>query len=134
MVQTHFSTLSQRVRWISELVAHEERYGVVSQMSQDMAVSRQTSYSWKAKGQRALEATFAPKQPHSPMRASGEVQRAVLTLLIVGHASYRGIQACLKELLGREVSLQRRAQRLSRICLFFFKKSVAIIVRLMRVG
>jgi hypothetical protein len=33
------------------------------------------------------------------------VERAVLTRLFQGHASYRGIQACLKELLGPEVSL-----------------------------
>jgi hypothetical protein len=39
------------------------------------------------------------------VREVWELQRAVLTLLIQGHASYRGIQACLKELLGREVSL-----------------------------
>src|SRR5260370_23602707 len=105
MVHNYSNTIAQRIRHISALVAHEGTYGVVSQMSQRMGVSRQTLYSWKAKGQRALEGAFAPKPPEAAARESGELQRAVLTLLIQGHASYRGIQACLKELLGREVSL-----------------------------
>ncbi len=105
MVHTHSSTISQRVRRISELVAQEGTYGVVSQMSRSSGVSRQTLYTWKAKGQRALEAACAPKPPQAAVTPSGELQRAVLTLLIQGHASYRGIQACLKELLGRDVSL-----------------------------
>jgi len=100
MVHTHSSTLSPRARQISELVAHEGTYGIVSQMSQSIGVSRQTLYSWKAKGQRALEAALVPKQPQAAVTKPLELQRAVLTLLIQGHASYRGIQACLKELLG----------------------------------
>ena len=74
-------------------------------MSQSIGVSRQTLYSWKAKGQRALEAACAPKPPQAAVTPSGELQRAVLTRLFQGHASYRGIQACLKELLGLDVSL-----------------------------
>jgi len=64
-------------------------------------VSRQTVYSWKAKGQRALEAAFEPKKPPE----TTQLDRAVLTLLVEGHASYRGIQACLAVLLGQQVSL-----------------------------
>src|SRR6266436_53295 len=105
MVHIYSSTMSQRIRHISALIAHEGTYGVVSQMSQRMEVSRQTLYGWKAKGQRALEGAFAPKPSEAAVRESGALQRAVLTLLIQGHASYRGIQACLKELLGWEVSL-----------------------------
>lgn len=80
-------------------------YGAVSQMSQSIGVSRQTLYAWKANGQRALEAAFAPKQPQAVVTKRVELHRVVLTLLIQAHASYRGIQACLKELLGLEVSL-----------------------------
>jgi transposase-like protein len=72
-------------------------------MSRSQDVSRQTLYSWKRKGQVALEAALAPKQ--EPAGSGQQLERAVLTLLIQGHASYRGIQACLKELLGLEVSL-----------------------------
>src|SRR3989442_14234514 len=104
MIQAHSSTVSQRAQWVSGLLAHEGTYGAVSQMSRSSGLSRQTLYSWKAKGQRALEVALAPKQAQREIKVS-VVERAVLTLLIQGHASYRGIQACLKELLGLEVSL-----------------------------
>jgi len=54
MIQAHSSTPSQRAHWVSELLAQEGSYGVVSQMSRSKGISRQTLYSWKAKGQRAL--------------------------------------------------------------------------------
>jgi hypothetical protein len=101
MVYTHSSTPTQRAQWVSALVAQQGRYGVVSQLSQIAQVSRQTLYSWKAKGQSALEAAFEPKQP----QGRTQLERAVLTLLVEGHASYRGIQACLAVLLGQHVSL-----------------------------
>ena len=105
MIRLHSSTPTQRAHWASELVAHEGSYGMVSHLSRIAAVSRQTLYSWKATGQRALEAAFAPKELQGSQAKPCELHRAVLTLLVQGHASYRGIQACLKELLGVEVSL-----------------------------
>ncbi len=103
MIYTHSSTPSQRAYWVSKLVASEGTYGVVSQMSRNYQVSRQTLYSWKARGQRVLEAAFEPRKVQR--EAAQQLERAVLTLLVEGHASYRGIQACLKELLGLDVSL-----------------------------
>jgi hypothetical protein len=76
---------------------------MISQMSRQYEVSRQTLYRWKAKGYNSLQAALEPSQP--PTKRTVGVERAVLTLLIQGHASYRGIQACLKELLGLEVSV-----------------------------
>ncbi len=105
MIYAHSSTPSQRAHWVSKLVASEGTYGVVSQMSRNYQVSRQTLDSWKETGQRALEAAFAPRKLQAQVTKPPELQRAVLTLLVQGHASYRGIQACLKELLGLEVSL-----------------------------
>ena len=105
MVHTYSSIVSQRARWVSALLAHEGTYGEVSQMSRSSGVSRQTLYAWKVKGQRALEGVLAPTKPQAQGTKLPELHRAVLTLLIQGHASYRGIQACLKELLGLEVSL-----------------------------
>ena len=101
MIQLHSSTAQQRAQWTSILLAQEGTYGVVSQLSQLAEVSRQTLSSWKGKGRRALQAAFEPKQAE----ARTPVERAVLTLLVEGHASYRGIQACLAELLGQQVSL-----------------------------
>ena len=48
-----------------------------------------------------MEAAFEPKRP----QATTQLERAVLTLLVEGHASYRGIQACLAVLLDQHVSL-----------------------------
>jgi len=107
MIHTHSSTPSQRVQWVSELLAQEGRYGVVSQMSRSHDVSRQTLYSWKGKGQAALEAALARKQ--EPWELDQPLERAILTLLVEGHASYRGIQRCLWMLLGVQVSVGKIA-------------------------
>lgn len=107
MIHTHSSTPSQRVQWVSELLAQEGRYGVVSQMSRSQDVSRQTLYTWKGKGQAALEAALARKQ--EPSESDQQLERAILTLLVEGHASYRGIQRCLWSLLGQQVSLGKIA-------------------------
>ena len=105
MVHTHSSTASQRVHWVSQLLAHEGTYGEISQMSRSRRVSRQTLYAWKQKGQRALEAAFDPPKPQARAAKPVDLQRAVLTRLLEGHASYCGIQACLAVLLGQQVSL-----------------------------
>src|SRR5258706_3235737 len=101
MIHLHSSTAQQRAQWVSILVAQEGSYGVVSQLAQLAEVSRKTLDSWKAKGGSALQAAFEPKEP----QATVQLERAVLTLLVEGHASYRGIQACLAVLLGQQVSL-----------------------------
>src|SRR2546421_5112998 len=105
MVPTHSSTGSQAVHAVSHLLAHEGTYGVVSQLSRSQQVSRQTLYSWKQKGSRALEAAFVTKQSQGQVNEPVDLPRAVLTLLVEGHASYRGIQTCLAVLLGQHVSL-----------------------------
>src|SRR5438105_6933929 len=101
MIHLHSSTAQQRAQWVSILMAQEGTYGVVSHLAKEAEVSRQTLYSWKAKGQSALQAAFESKEP----QARPSLERAVLTLLVEGHASYRGIQACLAELVGEHVSL-----------------------------
>lgn len=103
MIHPHCSTPKQRAYWVSELIAHEGSYGVVGQMSRDHGVSRQTLYTWKAKGQVALQAACAPKEQST--EADPQLERAVLTLLVEAHTSYRGIQTCLESLLGLHVSL-----------------------------
>src|SRR6266566_7933993 len=105
MVHGHSNTVSQQVQAVSDLLAHEGRYGVVSQLSRSQQVSRQTLYSWKQKGHRALEAAFMASKPQVQGNEPVDLQRAVLTLLVEGHASYRGIQTCLAVLLGQHVSL-----------------------------
>lgn len=99
---THCSTVAERIEMVSQMIAKQE-YGLVSQLSQSHEVSRQTLYRWKAKGVQALEAAMggpfsAPKHPSS-------VPALVLTLLIEAHASYRGIQSCLRKMHGIDLSL-----------------------------
>ncbi len=107
MIHSHCSTPSQRVQWVSELLVQEGTYGVVSQMSRSHDVSRQTLYTWKGKGRAALEAALARKQ--EPSESDQQLERAILTLLVEGHASYRGIQRCLWMLLGVQISVGKIA-------------------------
>jgi hypothetical protein len=90
-------------------VAHSGRYGEVTRLSQTLGVSRQTLYSWKAKGEAALEQALRPARTPDEAESNGQVERAILTLLVEGHASYRGIQRCLWVLLGVHVSLGKIA-------------------------
>ncbi len=109
MVQRHCSTASQRGEWVSHLLAHSGSYGEVTHLSQTIGVSRQTLYSWKAKGQAALEQALRPASTPAEAESNGQVERAILTLLVEGHASYRGIQRCLWVLLGVQVSMGKMA-------------------------
>jgi hypothetical protein len=118
----HPSTPAERGIWISELVAKRGEYGAVTALSRQTGVPRQTLTTWRDQGQHALESwlTSSPK-PAPTAHTEVLLARAVLTLLVCGHASYRGIQACVDELWGKHISLGtiqgivaeagRRAQR-----------------------
>jgi hypothetical protein len=106
-IMKHSSTPQQRVRWVSELIAQSNKYGVVSQMSHSYGISRQTLYSLKARGQAALERELSPKEQQIEQKQR-QVQ-AILTLFTEAHASYRGIQVCLESLLGIHVSIGKIA-------------------------
>src|SRR5260370_5288996 len=109
MIHAHSSTPSQRVHWVSHLLAHSGSYGEVSHLSQMIGVSRQTLYRWKATGQAALEQALRPVSTPARTESNGQIERAILTLLVEGHASYRGIQRCLWVLLGVQVSVGKIA-------------------------
>src|SRR5260370_9784785 len=103
MITKHCSTGEKRVQWVRELLSYPSEGGLLSDRSRSSQVSRQTLYRWEAKGAEALQAVLSPSA--LARKSAPVIERAVLTLLVEGHASYRGIQACLKELLGVEVSL-----------------------------
>jgi hypothetical protein len=107
MVQRHSRTAYNYAQWVGTLLAHSGSYGIVSMLSQQIGVARQTLYRWKAKGLAALETAFASRVQEVP--AACPLERAILTLLVEGHASYRGIQQCLWILLGQHVSLGKIA-------------------------
>jgi transposase-like protein len=103
MVQHHHITPAQRAQVVCQMIAHAGDYGLVTHLSRDLGVSRQTLYSWLERGWQAVEAAFLPPPPACTL--SPALHRQILTLLVEGHASVRGIQACLRATTGQHVSL-----------------------------
>ena len=103
MVQRHDSTPTERAQAVCQMIAHAGDYGVVTHLSRDLGVSRQTLYTWLERGWQAVEAAFLPV-PAAPT-VTPALERQVLTLLVEGHASTRGIQACLRATTGQHVGL-----------------------------
>ncbi len=103
MGHAHASTPTDRARWISHLLAHRGEYGVVSALSRTVGVSRQTLYTGAGRGVAALVAAFTPAPAETG--SSPSLERAILTCLVEGHASYRGIAACLRASTGQKVSV-----------------------------
>jgi hypothetical protein len=103
MVQRHDSTPAQRAQVVCQMISHAGDYGLVTHLSHDLGVSRQTLYSWMERGWRAVEAAFLPLS--TPPAVTPVLHRQVLTLLVEGHATVRGIQACLRATTTQHVSL-----------------------------
>ncbi len=99
----HCSTPQQRIEWIIPLLAKPLCHGVMSQVSRDHQVSRQTLYRWKQKAEQALKDVFTDRQHPDEQHTS--LHRQVLTLLMEAHASYRQIQTCLEKMLGISLSV-----------------------------
>ncbi len=97
----HPSTPAQRIACVASLLAHEGTYGVVTERSRHDGVSRQTLYAWREQGRAALAQAFAAAAPRA---GTPRLERLILTLLVAGHASERGIQTCLQAM-GVNVSL-----------------------------
>lgn len=101
MGQAHRSTPEQRAQWAAIMLAHQGEYGIVSALSREHQVSRPTLYAWRDQASLALGAAFGPPALPATPAAS---PRHILTLW-VNHASTRGIQAALGELLSQGLSL-----------------------------
>ena len=89
---------------VSQMLANP-MYGLVSQLGRSHQVSRQTLYRWATTGRQALEEALGHQL--LPPKQNEAISLVVLTLLIETHASYRGMQTCLRELHGVHVSLGR---------------------------
>jgi hypothetical protein len=96
MVHAHPSTPAERVQWVSQMLAHRGEYGLVSSLSRQHQVSRQTLYTWTAHARQALEQLFVPVRPTA--QPAHSLERAILTLLVDDHASVRGIATSLPRL------------------------------------
>lgn len=103
MGQAHPSTPEQRAQWAAIMLAHQGRYGMVTQLSRDTGVSRPTLYAWRDQARQILCAAWRPPTPPVPLPT--DLRRHVLTLWAEAHASDRGIQTCLRTLTARGVSL-----------------------------
>jgi transposase-like protein len=101
----HCSTGKERSEWVSQLLVPNPRHGLVSELSREHQVPRQTLYRWKEIGARALERALECKQ--KPKKETLQIKEHVLTLLIEAHASYRNIQKCVMRMFGLHISLGR---------------------------
>jgi transposase-like protein len=104
MSQSYHCTPEQRVQLVSQLLAGAGSYGVVSRLQRQSAVSRHTLYTWRARAHQALLASFSAPPLSAP--PSVDRVRAILTLLVDTHASYRGIQHAMRTLGCGSVSLR----------------------------
>ncbi len=66
----HCSTPQQRAEWISQLIVSDRPHGLLSQLSRTHHVSHQTLYSWKAKGELALQNALGT----DPQQASNHIR------------------------------------------------------------
>src|SRR5215213_259266 len=103
MGQSHPSTPEERVQWASHMLAHPGEYGLVTQLSRTLGVSRPTLYAWKAIAQQALAQAFCATP--STTSVPPTVARQIVTLLVEGHNSNTNIQTCLAALTGQHVSI-----------------------------
>jgi hypothetical protein len=103
MHQDDCTTSAQRIRLACSMIAHKGIYGHVTELSRESNVSRQSLYTWRARGQNGMERVFCPKEQET--KDEERIRRAVLTLLVEAHASREGIQRSLEELMGVHVSL-----------------------------
>jgi hypothetical protein len=85
------------------MLAHPRQYGLVTQLSRTLGVSRPTLYAWKATAQQALRHAFEVGPP-LPAISPG-LERQIVTLLVEGHNSYTNIQSCMHALTGQRVSI-----------------------------
>lgn len=100
------STAAERMERTSLLLATEGEYGVVTALARELGTSRQFLYYYSA-GTHADGAGAGPGprsgRPTVDRRLVVDrtaLERAVLVLSQVGHASVRGIQECLEEMWG----------------------------------
>lgn len=127
MGRTDGSTVANRAMVVGTLLSQQGRYGVVSGLSREVGVARQTLYTWRERGRAALERAFAP--PVAAQSAHDALGRVVLTLLVEGHAGERGIQRCLAEQ-GRAVSLGT----ISTVVTEAERRALALLARPVAVG
>ena len=104
-------TAAERMAVATVLLAGEGQYGVVTALAGALGTSRQFLYTLRDRARTALAQAVAPGRPGRPTVAAqlvvdrAAVERDVVILSQVAHASVRGIQECLEEMVGVERSV-----------------------------
>jgi hypothetical protein len=104
-------TLAERIDVGCTLILHAGEYGLVTELAREYQTSRQFLYTVRDKTHASLETVLAAGQDGRPRRDQRlvvdhlAVERAVLVLNQVTHASVRAIQECLCQILQVDRSL-----------------------------
>lgn len=104
-------TMSDRIALGCECLLFAGQYGLITGLSREYGTSRQFLYDLREKTRAALESALCPGVPgHPALTHQLEIDRVVLDRAILvlnqaAHASVRGIQECLAEILEVKRSL-----------------------------
>lgn len=104
-------TVEQRAQIGLMVALYQGTYGLVTGFARDLGTSRKFVYTLADKVSKAVEQVLAPKPPgpaphnHAILVDRARLDRAILTLDLVAHASQRGITQCLSEIYEVEPSL-----------------------------
>jgi hypothetical protein len=87
-----------------QVVAQRGTYGLVTGLAREMNTSRKFIYGLGERVEAAITKALAPRKPGpKPLQQAvvvdeGHLQRSIVTLALVGHASERGIADCLDQI------------------------------------
>jgi len=104
-------TAAERMEVATLLLAAEGAYGLVTGLARERGTSRPFLYALRDRARTALAQAVVPGRAGRPTREAGvvidrhAVERDVVVLSQVVHASVRGIQECLEEMVGVERSV-----------------------------
>lgn len=104
-------TVSDRVTLGCLCLLRAGEYGLITHLAEDLGTSRQFVYTLRTRARTALEAALAPGTPGRPavdarlVVDDQQIARTILVLSQVAHASVRGIQESLRDILHVERSL-----------------------------
>ncbi len=110
-VRLEHITLAERVELGCTCLLYAGQYGLVTDLAAGLGTSRQFLYRLRARARTALAAALAPGASGRAgldtrlLVDDAAVTRAILVLSQVARASVRGIQECLRDMLGVERSV-----------------------------
>lgn len=104
-------TIDERVRVVTTILSQPDRHGLVSQLAREHDLSRQSLYTVLQRSRDALTNRLLPRAPGRPTLSlplvldKNRLDRTIVTLTVVGHASLEGVRLCLEEAFGHRRSI-----------------------------